>query len=182
MTPAEITFAQELVAEARASGHPWPGYAAAEAFLESASWGAADGKSGLAENTNDVFGLKQPSWWTGQVYDEQTREVVAGVSEMVDAEWPIFPSLSDCFAARLRVLSALPLYAEALAATTGEEFIRLVSASWSTGGSFTDLNAHPVIIFTGQPWQFNAGRWSTDPRRAAEVLLTWKGSPSIFQA
>lgn len=33
MTPAEITFAQELVAEARASGHPWPGYAAAEAFL-----------------------------------------------------------------------------------------------------------------------------------------------------
>jgi flagellum-specific peptidoglycan hydrolase FlgJ len=99
LTPDQIQFAKQMVSEAKNSGHPWPGYAAAEASLESA-WD----KSGLAVRDKDVFGLKAAEWWTGQVDNIITREVINGVSEMVMAKWPVFSSYADCFAARLKVL------------------------------------------------------------------------------
>jgi hypothetical protein len=181
LTQAETTFAQQLVSESKSSGHPFPGYAAAEAFLESASYNSPDGKSGLAEHTNDVFGLKQPSWWTGQIYAEQTREIINGVSEMVAANWPVFETLSDAFNARLKTLQALPsIYGLALQATSGPEFVRLVSASWVTSGTYPVSDAHPVFTFPSGVWQFDHGRWSTAPNRASSVLSTYNTHISIF--
>jgi flagellum-specific peptidoglycan hydrolase FlgJ len=181
LTPVETTFAQSLVSDAKSSGHPYPGYAAAEAFLESASYNSPDGKSGLAEHTNDVFGLKQPSWWTGQIFAEQTREVINGVSEMVAANWPAFETLSDAFNARLKTLQALPsIYGMALQATSGPEFVRLVSAAWVTSTTYPVSDAHPVFTFPSGVWQFDHGRWSTAPNRASSVLLTYTTHVSIF--
>ena len=181
LTQPETLFAQQLVSEAKSSGHPFPGYAAAEAFLESASYNSPDGKSGLAEHTNDVFGLKQPSWWNGQVYAEQTREVLHGVSEMVAANWPVFETLSDAFNARLKTLQALPsIYGLALGAASGPEFVRLVSAAWATPGTYPVSDANPVFTFPSGSWQFDHGRWSTAPNRASSVLSTYTTHVSIF--
>ena len=180
---AENTFAQKLVAAAKASGHPWPGYIAAAAFLESAAYASADGESGLAEHTDDILGLKEPSWWKGQVYDENTREVLAGVSVMEPADWPVFPTLEAAFAAGYTVLKSMPsTYGEALAAHSGDEFIRLVSASWLAGDALPASTAHPVIHFPSGSYQFKAGRWSTDPNRASSVLEVYDSHPNIFAA
>ena len=127
-----------------------------------------------------MFGLKEPSWWTGQVFNEQTREVIDGVSEMVDAAWPVFASLADAFAARIKVLNSLLIYAEALAAKSGDEFVRLVSASWVTGDAFPVSVQHQIFMFPSGTYQFSAGRWSTAQNRASQVLDVYNGS-NIFQ-
>lgn len=171
------------MAAAKASGHPWPGYIAAAAFLESASYASPNGESGLAQHTDDILGIKRPSWWQGQVYDENTREVLDGVSEMEPADWPVFASFSDAFAASLTVLQSMPsTYGDALAAASGDEFIRMVSASWLTGDAFPISPAHPVFTFPSGTYQFAAGRWSTDPGRASAVLSVYGGHPQIFAA
>jgi hypothetical protein len=180
-TPAEITFAKQMVSEAIASGHPWPDYAAAEACLESWSYTSPTGQSGLAQRDKDVFGLKAPSWWTGQVDVVQTREVINGVSEMVSAKWPVFETYADAFAARLRTLQNLPAYyAEALAATNGTDFVRLVSAKWVPLETYTNLVPHPVVQFSNGSWQFDSARWSTDPTRAQQALKVHDQHPDIF--
>jgi hypothetical protein len=167
-----------MVSEAKNSGHPWPGYAAAEASLESA-WG----KSGLAARDKDVFGLKAANWWDGQVDSIVTREVINGVSKMVMAKWPVFKTYADAFSARLHTLSLIPpRYGEALAAKTGPEFIRLVSAAWFDPGTEADLNLYPEFDFPSGRWQFNKDvyRWSTAPNRASEVLAVYNNHPDIF--
>jgi flagellum-specific peptidoglycan hydrolase FlgJ len=178
LTAAQTQFAQQMVDEATTSGHLFPGYAAAEACLESA-WGA----SGLCIRDKDVFGLKAAEWWTGQVDDIITREVINGVSEMVTAKWPVFETYADAFSARLHTLNLLPSrYGEALAAKTGPEFVRLVSAAWFAPGTKTDLNLYPEFDFPSGRWQFNKDvyRWSTAPNRASEVLAVYNNHPDIF--
>jgi hypothetical protein len=178
LTQAQSDFAQQMVQAAKNSGHPWPGFAAAECSLES-GWGS----SGLAQRDKDVFGLKAPSWWTGQTEEIQTREVLNGVSVMVPAEWPVFPDYASAFAARLKVLQSMPgTYGEALAAQDGPEFVRLVSASWLTGDAFPVSSAHPVFTFPSGTYQFSAGRWSTAPDRASQVLATYNSHEDIFGA
>jgi hypothetical protein len=178
LSQAQTDFATQMVQAAKDSGHPFPGYAAAECCLES-GWGS----SGLAINDLDVFGLKAPSWWTGQVQEIQTREVLNGVSVMVPAEWPVFPTYAAAFAARLTVLQSMPqTYGEALAAQDGPEFVRLVSASWLTGDAFPISPAHPTFDFPSGTYQFAAGRWSTDPARAMSVIETYNSHVDIFGA
>jgi len=183
MTPAETQFATALVAEAKTSGHPFPGYAAAEAFLESADWNSPSGMSRLAANYHNIFGQKKSSWWSGPTVQIQTREVINGVSVMVPATWPVFSSFAEAFEERLKLLHASPqYYSEALAATTGPEFVRLVSASWGTlnGTPYPVGAAHPQFTFPSGTYQFVAGRWSTAPNRASSVIQTYNSHPDIF--
>lgn len=176
LTQAQSDFAAQMVQAAKDSSHPFPAYAAAECVLES-GWGT----SGLAVRDKDVFGLKEPSWWTGQVEEINTREVLNGVSVMVPAEWPVFPDYASAFAARLKVLQSMPsTYGEALAAEDGEEFIRLVSAVWVESGTLAVSESNPVFNFSSGLWQFSKGRWSTDPSRATEVISTYNSHVGIF--
>ena len=185
MTPSETQFAVQLVQEAKLSGHPFPGYAAAEAFLESADWSSSAGMSVLAENYHNIFGQKVSKWWTGKTVQIQTREVLNGVSVMVPATWPVFDSFAEAFAERLKLLHASPqYYAEALAASSGPEFVRLVSASWGTLNQvpYPVGPAHPLFSFPSGQYQFIAGRWSTAPNRASQVLATYNSHLEIFGA
>ena len=180
MLQSQLDFAAQMVEEAKESGHPFPGYAAAEACLESA-WGA----SGLATRDKDVFGLKEPSWWSGQVDDIKTEEVIKGVRETVDAKWPVFESYSQAFAARLHVLNSMPsIYGPALTSTSGPEFVRLVSAYWVVPGTFPDQTACPVFWFPSGEYQFDDTkiRWSTAPNRATQVLATYQSHVDVFGA
>ena len=133
MATFQDDFLRKAASAARAAGHPFPEYAACEAALESA-WG----QSGLATRANNLFGQKQsrpPLDGTGTL-SLPTREFLGGVWVTVNANWVLFTDWSTCFNARMRLLQGAsrkyPHYAAALAATTGEEFVREVSQTWST--------------------------------------------------
>ena len=148
----QVEFLQQAMAAALAGGHIWPGYAVCEAAEES-NWG----NSMLAERANNLFGQKYPSEPpAGFDYPSlvlPTHEYVG--SQFVDAvaHWPIFPDWTAAFRERMALLRRLSAYAPALAATSGEEFIRLVS---------------PV--------------WATDPKRAANVLAIYAANQAQIVA
>lgn len=126
MTPADF-FAKAVEAAAKA-GHIFPDYAACEAALET-GWG----ESRLAREANNLFGQKQ-GFTTGEAecIDIPTTEFINGEWCTMPARWPKFPSWEDSFRARMHLLKMRTAYASALAAPTGEEFVRRVSMVWAT--------------------------------------------------
>jgi flagellum-specific peptidoglycan hydrolase FlgJ len=131
MTKAE--FLTKAAAAAQAAGHVWAEYAACEAALES-GWGGSE----LAVQGNNLFGQKQatPPLAGTETMELPTREFIRDVWVTVGAQWVKFADWHGCFVERMRVLHGLsteyPHYAAALAAKTGEEYVREVSKSWST--------------------------------------------------
>lgn len=107
--------------------HIFPGAAAAEAALES-GWGT----SGLCTRANNLFGMKKPHNWTGPTISLPTREYIDEKWVTVMAVWPVFESWSACMTERMNTLKRVPRYAEALQATTPEDFIIDVSFKWAT--------------------------------------------------
>jgi flagellum-specific peptidoglycan hydrolase FlgJ len=133
MQSMQDAFLKKAAELAREAGHIWPEYAACEAALES-GWG----RSGLAVKANNLFGEKQshpPIAGTGTL-SLPTREYLHGEWVTVTAQWVIFPDWAASFRTRMdrlhRLATAYPAYGKALAATSGEEFVRQVSISWST--------------------------------------------------
>jgi flagellum-specific peptidoglycan hydrolase FlgJ len=136
---------------ARTAGHIWPAFAACEAMEESA-WGTTE----LFQRANNVFGEKQRT--PPIIYSTillPTWEVIRGEKKNIVAAFVQYPDFAKCFADRMATLRRLapeyPNYAAALAATTGEEYVRSVSASWST-----------------------------DPQRAANVLEIYNAHGSLL--
>jgi hypothetical protein len=170
LSPAQVAFAQNVVAQAKLSSHPFPGYAAAEACLESA-WGQSE----LCIQANNIFGLKVPTAWSGPTLTLPTHEIENGQVKEVEAVWPVFDSYLDAFQERLRVLQH-PMYAQALAANTGEMFVRDVS------GVFEPASApgNNTFRFSDGLYRWVASRWSTDPARASKVLAIYNAHPQIF--
>lgn len=130
MTP-ELFFQRALPA-AIAGGHIWPEYACCEAAEESA-WGESE----LARQANNLFGLKASRY--GNAYPiiaMPTHEWENGHLVPAVADWPKYPDWKTSFAERMATLRRLapefPHYAAALAAASGEEFVRQVSLTWST--------------------------------------------------
>lgn len=114
---------------ASAAGHIWPAYAACEAALES-RWGL----SSLVRDAFNLFGRKQshehPRYETLTL---PTKEFLHGEWVTVNADWVKFPDLMSCFRDRMELLQRLSsYYGPALAATSGEQFVTLVSQHWST--------------------------------------------------
>lgn len=132
-------FLCRAAAAAAAAGHVFPEYAACEAALES-SWG----QSKLALAAKNLFGQKQsqPPIAGAGTLSLPTREYLHGVWVTVTANWVNFPDWNSCFAARMQLLRVAsgryPHYAAALAATSGEEFVREVSQTWSTDPARAD--------------------------------------------
>ena len=133
MTTAQESFLRRACEAARAARHLFPEYAACEAALES-GWG----QSHLATEANNLFGQKQahPPLPGTETVTLPTREYLHGAWVSVQATWVHFPDWDTCFRERMNLLTSLaaayPNYRDALAARTGEEFVTLVSRSWST--------------------------------------------------
>lgn len=130
MTPQE--FFSEALPAAYKGQHVFPEYACCEAALESA-WG----DSRLAVEAKNLFGMKQPHDPKATQYpvlELPTHEWDAMAKAMVPAtaNWPIYPDWATSFSERMATLRRVSLYASALAAKTGEEFVHLVSLHWST--------------------------------------------------
>ena len=136
MSSIQEEFLSNACLAAEAAGHIFPVFAACEAALESA-WG----KSTLATQANNLFGQKQrqPPLPGSNTISLPTREFLNGRWVTVDADWVCFADWSECFHARMQLLQSArdrhPHYAAALDAATGEEFVRMVSQTWSTDPS-----------------------------------------------
>lgn len=131
MTDSEISFLSSAAAAAGAGGCIWPDFMACEAALESGF-----GRSTLAREDNNLFGMKQhkhPVYGTATL---PTDEFLHGQWIRVSADWVKYPDLAACFADRMATLRRLapeyPHYAAALAAQDGPSYVREVSQSWST--------------------------------------------------
>lgn len=125
-------FFAKAVPEAKASGHIFPEYACCEVALET-GWASSQ----LCVVANNLFGQKQgPTTADLPTVQIPTKEVIHGQWVTVNAIWPRFDTWSDSFEERMNLLRALqpkyPDYAAALAAQTGEDFIKAVSKTWST--------------------------------------------------
>ena len=126
-------FLRKAWEAARAAGHLFPEYAACEAALES-GWG----QSRLATEANNLFGQKQahPPLPGTETLTLPTREFLHGAWLAIEANWVQFADWEACFRERMALLRSLageyPNYRAALAAETGEEFVRMVSRTWST--------------------------------------------------
>ncbi len=165
MSP-ELFFARAVPAALR-GGHLWPAYACAEAAEESA-WG----ESKLAKYYNNLFGQKYPeNPPPGFAYPRiklATWEVVNGQRQELVAQqapyWPVFPGWAVSFSERMALLRRLagargqdgsllfPGYAAAIRAASGEEFVASVSRDWST-----------------------------DPRRADNVLAIYRQHANLLE-
>jgi flagellum-specific peptidoglycan hydrolase FlgJ len=154
MAPSDF-LARALLA-AKAAGHVWPEYAACEAALESA-WGG----SLLAVKCNNLFGQKEGHSAAGYPHvaiatHEWDKEKKAFVP--AEASWPIFPDWETAFRERMTCLqsarfekSGALIYAAALAAYSGDSFIRLVSLHWATDPQRANkvleiYNAHRAVL------------------------------------
>jgi flagellum-specific peptidoglycan hydrolase FlgJ len=131
-TTQQDAFLRQAAAAARAAGHIFPDYAAAEAALES-NWG----QSRLAREANNLFGQKASIAEQGSgTLSLPTQEFLNGCWVTVTAQWARFADQATCFRARMALLQRLqhsyPAYARALGAATGEAFILEVSRAWST--------------------------------------------------
>lgn len=131
MTPEQKNFLQLAAREAAKASHVFPEYAASEAALESSY-----GKSVLAVQDRNLFGMKQhkhPIWGTHAL---PTREFVNGEWIECTAEWVCYPDWASCFADRMstlqRLASVYPHYDAALKAASGVTYVNEVSQTWST--------------------------------------------------
>lgn len=149
LTDEEKQWLVDTATAATNAEHVWPEYAACEAALESGF-----GRSGLATRDNNLFGMKQhkhPIYGTEVL---PTREFENGEWETVDASWVKYPDLVTCFQDRmntLRKLSQYPSYthyANALAATDGQQYVSEVSAKWST-----DPNRGQKVLDIYKEWK-----------------------------
>lgn len=131
MDPLKRQFISNCSVAARMVAHPFPDMVACEAALESRY-----GESVLAQQGNNLFGMKTHQHPEYGTINLPTREFLGGEWERVNAGFERYPTLDDCFADRLKTLRRLspvyPHYKAALTATTPEEFVTEVSKSWST--------------------------------------------------
>lgn len=139
----QVAFLEKSVAAGKASAHPFPQFAACETALET-TWGT----SKLTLQTNNLFGQKRdPSIPFSECIYCDTREQDAHGHFYTERNvaWPKFATWTDSYNARLRLLERLAprypaTYGAALKARTGEDFVRLVSKTWST------LRSRPGIV------------------------------------
>lgn len=141
MTLEQKQFLLKAASAAQHAGHVFPEMAACEAALESA-WG----KSGLATEDNNLFGMKQHRHPIYGTHVLPTKEFVGLEKDTEDglrdgwiavkAQWVKYPDCASCFADRMatlkRLASAYPHYAAALDAKDRSAYITEVSKTWST--------------------------------------------------
>lgn len=131
MTSQQKAFLLDATAAARKAGHIFPEMAACEAALESTF-----GRSLLATQDNNLFGMKQHFHPIFGTHVLPTREFVNGEWVTINSSWVSYPDWAACFADRMATLNRLSSflyhYAAALKATDPAEYVTQVSESWST--------------------------------------------------
>jgi len=111
----------------------FPSVIIAQGALES-DWG----RSSLAVNYNNYFGIKARSTWTGATVNMQTGEIFNGLSVTISSNFRVYPSIEASLRDRIALLERS--YPSALAATTPEGEVRALR------GYATALNYETTIL------------------------------------
>jgi flagellum-specific peptidoglycan hydrolase FlgJ len=151
MTSQQHAFLGQAFRAAIQAGHIFPEMAACEAALESGY-----GRSQLAVQDRNLFGMKQHQHPIYGTHSLPTREFLGDAWIAVTADWVSYPDLSSCFADRMATLQRLSSiyrhYAAALKAASATTYIYEVSRTWSTDPERAEkvLNIYDTV----------AGDWS----------------------
>ena len=131
MTPQQKDFLQRAFRAAEQAGHIFPEMAACEAALESGY-----GRSQLASQDKNLFGMKQHLHPIYGTHSLPTRECLSDKWVTINSNWIVYPDWQSCFADRMatlkRLASVYPHYAAALAAASATTYVMEVSRTWST--------------------------------------------------
>ena len=131
MTPGNRDFLQRACLAAQAAQHIFPEMAACEAALESGY-----GRSQLAVQDRNLFGMKQHLHPIYGTHSLPTREFLSGQWVTINSNWITYPTIADCFADRMatlrRLASVYPHYKNALMAASATTYINEISMTWST--------------------------------------------------
>jgi flagellum-specific peptidoglycan hydrolase FlgJ len=124
MTPQEFIAAIAPAAQASAAHTKIPAsFTVAQAALES-GWG----KSQLACEAFNLFGVKADASWHGDVLELPTREFLRGVWVTVPARWRRYPDWLACIDDHAAFLLQNLRYRPAFQWTSGPEFAKAVQA------------------------------------------------------
>lgn len=135
MTPTE--FLAQIVPAAQASMRETKIPASvviAQAILES-SWG----KSKLAIEAHNLFGVKADKAWLGPIATMPTTEYTNGVPGVVMAKWRSYPDWLACIEDHAAFLMRNPRYAPCWLAANGEGWAHaLQAAGYATDPAYPD--------------------------------------------
>jgi flagellar protein FlgJ len=130
----------------------------AQAALES-GWGRAQIAHADGAPSFNLFGIKATSGWRGDRVTVSTLEFIDGVPERRREQFRAYANLGEAFADYVKVIAGQSRYASALAAGTGEGYLRGLQA----GGYATDPHYADKILgilrrgLPGQTIQVSAG-------------------------
>ena len=106
----------------------------AQAALET-NWGRDVPQGGSGGTSNNLFGIKAGSSWSGPAVANSTREYSDGAATTVKAQFRAYGSTSQCFQDYVDLLKGNPRYAAALG--TGND-VQAFGSALAQGGYATD--------------------------------------------
>lgn len=143
MTPKEFIAAIGPAAQesARKTGIP-ASFSIAEAALES-GWG----RSLLAQQARNLFGVKADSSWHGDILTMNTREYLHGQWVMVPAKWRKYPDWLGAIGDHAAFLMNNPRYHAAFQHHDGVSFAKAVAAAgYATDPDYADKLASIIRV------------------------------------
>jgi flagellar protein FlgJ len=133
----QLQFAQSLWPEAQRAARQLgvnPISLVAQAALET-DWGRSMPRAAGGSSSNNLFGIKAGSAWSGASVLDATREYDSGTATRVKAQFRAYASPSQCFQDYVSLLQSNPRYAAALG--TGDDTHAFATAL-QRGGYATD--------------------------------------------
>ena len=106
----------------------------AQAALET-NWGRSVPHDSGGETSNNLFGIKAGSSWSGPAVSSSTQEYSGGTATAVKAQFRSYGSASQCFQDYVDLLKSNPRYAAALG--TGND-VQAFGSALQQGGYATD--------------------------------------------
>jgi len=136
MTPQEFIVALAPAARACMAHTGIPAsFTVAQGALES-GWGRSD----LARQAMNLFGVKADSGWHGPVFEMETREVIGGKSVIVMAKWRKYATWQECIDDRANFFLVNPRYRPAFQFKDGRRFASAVAAAgYATDPAYSAL-------------------------------------------
>lgn len=121
-----------------------PGTLIAQLFIESQSANKPGivGSSGLTQASNNYFGIKCGSKWTGGSVNMDTREVINGKSVIIKSCFRKYKSLEDSILDYIKFLQENPRYKNAgvfKATTVKQQAEALKKAGYATGTNYAQF-------------------------------------------
>jgi peptidoglycan hydrolase FlgJ len=149
----------------------------AQAALET-DWGRSVPRNASGSTSNNLFGIKASSGWSGASVQSDTREYDGGTATAVKAQFRAYATPSQCFSDYVTLLQSTPRYAGALG--TGDN-TQAFAAALQRGGYATDPGYAGKIgaVANTLTRALRQGLQAAGPLKSAGSLPTTSGSNTL---